>query len=57
MPVVTALTIYSTDKWNSIDMVMLAKCTMTKRITINKFHKMFKSQATQQTDNDVMEIV
>jgi len=42
-PVVTASTIYSTDKWNLINMVMLARRTITKRIIINKFYKVFKA--------------
>ncbi len=45
-PVVTALIIYSIDRWNPIDMVMLIKYIITKRIIINKFHKVFKTQAT-----------
>ena len=40
-PVVTASTIYSTDRWNPIDIVILAKRIITKRIIINKFHKIF----------------
>ena len=44
-PVVTASTMYSTDKWNPIDMVMLAKRTMTERIIINKFYEVFITQA------------
>ena len=45
-PVVIASTTYSMDKWNPIDMVMLAKCIMTERMMINKFHKVFKTQVT-----------
>jgi len=41
--VVTALIIYSMDKWNPIDMVMLVKHIITKRMTINKFYKVFKA--------------
>jgi hypothetical protein len=44
--VVTMLIIYSTDRWNPIDIVMLTKRTITKRIIINKFYKVFKTQAT-----------
>ena len=50
--VVTASTIYSMDRWNLINMVMLTKCMMTKRMIINKFYKVFKTQATQQVDNN-----
>ena len=42
-PVVTALTIYSTDGWNLINMVMLVRRIITKRIIINKFYKVFKA--------------
>ena len=45
------------DKWNLINMVMLVKHIITERIMIDKFYKMFKTQATQQVDNDVIEIV
>ena len=40
-------------------MVMLTKHIMTERITINKFYKIFKTQAAQQADNnnDVIKIV
>ena len=41
--VVTVLTIYSTDKWNPINMVILARRIITKRIIINKFYKVFKA--------------
>jgi len=41
--VVTTLTMYSTDKWNLIDMVILARYTITKRMIINKFYKVFKA--------------
>ena len=41
--VVTVLTTYSTDRWNLIDMVILIKRTMTERMTINKFYKVFKT--------------
>ena len=44
--IVTVLTIYSTDKWNLINIVMLMKRIITKRITINKFYKVFKTQPT-----------
>ena len=54
--VVTALTTYSTDKWNLINMVILVRHIITKRMTINKFHKVFKAQPTQQADDNVMEI-
>ena len=50
--VVTILTIYSTDKWNPINIIILIKHTITKRITINKFYKIFKTQTTQQVDNN-----
>ena len=50
--VVTVLTIYSTDRWNLIDMVMLTKRIMTERMTINKFYKVFETQAAQQADNN-----
>ena len=56
--VVTASTTYSTDRWNPINIVMLMKRTMTKRMTINKFYKVFKTQATQQVDNnDIIKII
>jgi hypothetical protein len=42
-PVVTALIIYSTDKWNLINIVILVRRIITKRITINKFYKVFKA--------------
>jgi len=42
-PVVTALTIYSIDKWNPINIVILIRHIITKRITINKFYKVFKA--------------
>ena len=45
--VVTASTTYSTDRWNPINIVMLIKRTMTKRIIINKFYKVFETQAAQ----------
>jgi len=41
--VVTVLTTYSIDGWNPINMVMLARRIITKRIMINKFHKVFKT--------------
>ena len=41
--VVTALITYSTDKWNPINIVILIKRTITKRITINKFYEVFKT--------------
>jgi hypothetical protein len=41
--VVTALITYSTDKWNPIDMVILVRRIITKRMTINKFHEVFKA--------------
>ena len=50
--VVTVLTIYSTDRWNLIDMVMLIKRIITERMTINKFYKVFETQAAQQADNN-----
>jgi len=55
-PVVTASTIYSTDKWNPINIVILASRIITKRITINKFYKVFKAQPTQQANNNIIEI-
>ena len=53
------LTIYSTDRWNPIDIVILMKRIMTKRMIINKFYKVFKTQAAQQVDNNnnIIEIV
>ena len=57
IPVVTVSTTYSTDRWNPIDIVMLIKRTITERMTINKFYKVFKTQATQQiNDDDIIEI-
>ena len=56
-PMVIVLTMYSTDKWNPIDMVMLMKHTMTERMTIDKFHEVFVTQAIQQENNDVIKIV
>ena len=44
--VVTALIIYSTDKWNPINIVILVRRIITKRIIINKFYKVFKAQPT-----------
>ena len=41
--VVTALIIYSIDKWNPINIVILARRIITKRIIINKFYKVFKA--------------
>ena len=46
VPVVTVLTTYSTDRWNLINIVMLIKRIITKRIIINKFYKVFKTQTT-----------
>ena len=43
VPIVTVLTIYSTDRWNPINIVMLIKRIMTKRMIINKFYKVFKT--------------
>ena len=43
--VVTVSITYSTDKWNLINIVILTKRTMTERIIINKFYKVFKTQA------------
>ena len=59
VPVVTTSTIYSMDRWNLIDIVILTKYTMTERIIINKFYKVFKTQTTQQADNndDIIKIV
>ena len=42
-PVVTALITYSIDRWNPINIVILTKHIITKRITINKFYKVFKT--------------
>ena len=50
--VVTMSTTYSTDRWNLIDIVILIKCTITKKMTINKFYKVFETQAAQQVDNN-----
>ena len=44
--VVTALTIYSIDKWNLINIIILTRRIITKRIIINKFYKVFKTQPT-----------
>ena len=55
-PVVTVLTIYSIDKWNLINIVMLIRRIITKRIIINKFYKVFETQPTQQANNNVIEI-
>ena len=44
--VVTMLIIYSIDRWNLINMVILIRRIITKRITINKFYKVFKAQPT-----------
>ena len=52
MPVVTILTTYSIDRWNPIDIVILIKRIITEKITINKFYKVFKTQTTQQADNN-----
>ena len=41
--VVTALIIYSTDRWNLINIVILIRRIITKRIIINKFYKVFKA--------------
>ena len=41
--VVTTLITYSIDKWNPINIVILARHTITKRITINKFYNVFKA--------------
>ena len=41
--VVTMLTIYSIDRWNLINIVILVRRIITKRITINKFYKVFKA--------------
>ena len=41
--VVTALTIYSIDRWNLINIVILIRRIITKRIIINKFYKVFKA--------------
>ena len=41
--VVTTLTTYSTDKWNLINIVILVRRIITKRIIINKFYKVFKA--------------
>jgi len=41
--VVTTLIIYSIDKWNLINIVILVRRIITKRITINKFYKVFKA--------------
>ena len=39
-------------------MVMLIKRIITKRIIINKFYKVFKTQAAQQVDNnDIIKII
>jgi hypothetical protein len=40
--VVTVLTTYSMDRWNPINIVILTKHTITERMTINKFYKVFK---------------
>jgi hypothetical protein len=42
-PVVTILITYSTDKWNPINIVILVRRIITKRIIINKFYKVFKA--------------
>ena len=42
-PVVTALITYSTDKWNLINIVILVRRIITKRIIINKFYMVFKA--------------
>ena len=52
MLVVTISTIYSTDRWNPINIVILTKRAMTERIIINKFYKVFKTQTAQQVDNN-----
>ena len=44
--VVTTLIIYSINKWNLINIVILVRRIITKRITINKFHEVFKAQPT-----------
>ena len=44
--VITVSTIYSINRWNPINIVILIKRIITKRITINKFYKVFKTQAT-----------
>ena len=41
--VITALTTYSTDRWNLINMVILAKYIITKRMIIDKFYKVFET--------------
>ena len=44
--VVTMLIMYSINKWNLINIVMLVRRIITKRMTINKFYKVFKAQPT-----------
>ena len=39
--VVIVLIMYSMDKWNLINMVMLVKCMITERMMINKFYEVF----------------
>ena len=41
--VVTTLITYSMDKWNPINIVILVRRIITKRIIINKFYKVFKA--------------
>ena len=41
--VVTASTTYSIDRWNLINIVILVRRIITKRIIINKFYKVFKA--------------
>ena len=55
-PVVTVLTMYSIDKWNLIDIIILTRRIITKRITINKFYKVFKTQPTQQANDNIIKI-
>ena len=50
--VVTVSTIYSINRWNPIDIIILTKHIMTERMMINKFYKVFKTQAAQQADNN-----
>ena len=46
------------DRWNLINMVILTKHMMTEKIILNKFYKVFKTQAAQQVDNNnVIKIV
>ena len=41
--VVTTLIIYSINKWNLINIVILVRRIIIKRIIINKFYKVFKA--------------